>query len=99
MLLLCLLPSCFDGTPKLVIVTIADATFVVRRRRHSSLLDQTGGRSFFPFYVCTAVRKFFFFLDPSRTGRVKIKDLITSPILAELFVRSCSYHLYLDRQS
>lgn len=25
--------------------------------------------SFYSFYVCTAVRKFFFFLDPMRTGR------------------------------
>ena len=24
--------------------------------------------SFYSFYVCTAVRKFFFFLDPMRTG-------------------------------
>lgn len=23
------------------------------------------------FYVCTAVRKFFFFLDPLRTGKIK----------------------------
>ena len=26
-------------------------------------------RSFYSFYVCTGVRKFFFFLDPLRTGR------------------------------
>lgn len=26
-------------------------------------------KSFYSFYVCTAVRKFFFFLDPLRTGR------------------------------
>ena len=25
-------------------------------------------KSFYSFYVCTAVRKFFFFLDPLRTG-------------------------------
>ena len=25
-------------------------------------------KSFYSFYVCTAVRKFFFFLDPMRTG-------------------------------
>lgn len=30
------------------------------------------GKIFFtPFYVCTAVRKFFFFLDPLRTGKRK----------------------------
>eukprot|EP00741_Cyanophora_paradoxa_P004849 tig00000836_g4704.t1 len=40
---------------------------------------------FYPFYVCTAVRKFFFFLDPMRKGHIKIKTLLFSPILAELF--------------
>ena len=28
-------------------------------------------KSFYSFYVCTAVRKFFFFLDPLRTGKKK----------------------------
>lgn len=32
--------------------------------------------SFYSFYVCTAVRKFFFFLDPLRTGRIKIQDIL-----------------------
>lgn len=41
--------------------------------------------NFYPFYVITAVRKFFFFLDPKRTGRIFIKDMLTSPILAELY--------------
>jgi serine/threonine-protein phosphatase 2A regulatory subunit B'' len=40
---------------------------------------------FYPFYVITAVRKFFFFLDPKKTGKIYIKDMLTSPILAELF--------------
>ncbi|CAK81725.1 unnamed protein product (macronuclear) [Paramecium tetraurelia] len=44
-------------------------------------LDQ----NFYPFYVITAVRKFFFFLDSKRTGRIYIKDMLTSPILAELY--------------
>lgn len=35
--------------------------------------------------MITAVRKFFFFLDPKRTGRIYIKDMLTSPILAELY--------------
>jgi Ca2+-binding EF-hand superfamily protein len=35
--------------------------------------------------VITAVRKFFFFLDPKRTGKILIKDMLTSPILAELY--------------
>ena len=30
-------------------------------------------KSFYSFYVCTAVRKFFFFLDPLRTGKIKIQ--------------------------
>jgi serine/threonine-protein phosphatase 2A regulatory subunit B'' len=37
------------------------------------------------FYVIAVVRKFFFFLDPKRTGRIYIKDMLTSPILAELY--------------
>lgn len=28
-------------------------------------------KSFYSFYVCTAVRKFFFFLDPLRTGETE----------------------------
>lgn len=40
---------------------------------------------FYPFYVFTAVRKFFFFLDPKRTGRVRIRDLLSSPILPEMY--------------
>lgn len=40
---------------------------------------------FYPFYVITSVRKFFFFLDPKRTGKIQIKDMMTSPILAELY--------------
>ena len=32
-------------------------------------------QSFYSFYVCTAVRKFFFFLDPLRSGRIKIQGL------------------------
>ena len=28
-------------------------------------------KSFHSFYVCTAVRKFFFFLDPLRTAKIK----------------------------
>lgn len=40
---------------------------------------------FYPFYVITAVRKFIFYLDPKRTGKIMIKDMLTSPILAELY--------------
>ena len=40
--------------------------------------------NFYPFYVFTAVRKFFFFLDPRRTGKVRVVDVLESPILEEL---------------
>jgi len=36
-------------------------------------------------YIAGAIKKFTFFLDPKRTGRVYIKDMLTSPILAELY--------------
>lgn len=42
--------------------------------------------SFHKFYLCTAVRKFFFFLDPTKRGKIPIRDIILSPILTELFV-------------
>ena len=41
-------------------------------------------KSFYSFYVCTAVRKFFFFLDPLRTGRVKIQDILACSFLDDL---------------
>lgn len=41
-------------------------------------------KSFHSFYVCTAVRKFFFFLDSMRTGRVHIRDVLTSSFLEDL---------------
>jgi serine/threonine-protein phosphatase 2A regulatory subunit B'' len=39
---------------------------------------------FFPFYKVTAVRKFLFFLDPRRRGRVPIKAILASPVTHEL---------------
>lgn len=50
-------------------------------------LPQLGAlqEEFYPFYVFTAVRKFFFFLDPKRTGKVRIRDLLSSQILLELY--------------
>ncbi|CAG0884692.1 unnamed protein product [Cyprideis torosa] len=49
-------------------------------------LSQLDGleESFRPFYLCTAVRKCFFFLDPQRTGRVRIRDICASNLLDEL---------------
>jgi serine/threonine-protein phosphatase 2A regulatory subunit B'' len=40
---------------------------------------------FKPFYVCGAARKFFFFLDIQRKGKISIKDILLSPILSEFF--------------
>lgn len=40
---------------------------------------------FYPFYVFTAVRRFFFKLDPKRTGRIHIRDLLSSQALPELY--------------
>jgi len=39
--------------------------------------------NFYPFYVFTAVRKVFFALDPHRSGRVRVADLLASPVLRE----------------
>lgn len=49
-------------------------------------LPQLNGleKSFYSFYVCTAVRKFFFFLDPLRTGKIKIQDILCCSFLDEL---------------
>jgi len=39
---------------------------------------------FLPFYVCTATRKLIFFLDPMRTGKVRIIDILISGFLDDL---------------
>lgn len=41
-------------------------------------------KSFHSFYVCTAVRKFIFFLDPLRTGKVRIQDILACSFLDDL---------------
>lgn len=41
--------------------------------------------SFKDKYMAIATKKYFFFLDPRQRGRVFIKDILTSPILAEQF--------------
>ena len=48
-------------------------------------------KSFYPYYVFTAARRFFFFLDSKRTLRINIKKLGHSTIMEEL--------LYLKRLS
>ena len=51
-------------------------------------------KSFHSFYVCTAVRKFFFFLDPFRSGRVRIQDILACSFLDDLLeVSSVSWCL------
>ncbi|CAF1678063.1 unnamed protein product, partial [Didymodactylos carnosus] len=40
--------------------------------------------TFYKFYVCTAVRKFFFFLDPLRTEKIAIPDILCSGFLDKL---------------
>ncbi|XP_026499887.1 serine/threonine-protein phosphatase 2A regulatory subunit B'' subunit gamma-like [Vanessa tameamea] len=40
--------------------------------------------SFTSFYVCTAARKFLFFLDPLRVGRVRIRDVLSCSFLDDL---------------
>jgi serine/threonine-protein phosphatase 2A regulatory subunit B'' len=47
-------------------------------------LLETLEKSFYSFYVCTAVRKIFFFLDPLRTGKVKITEILASGFLDQL---------------
>ncbi|EFA06388.1 serine/threonine-protein phosphatase 2A regulatory subunit B'' subunit gamma [Tribolium castaneum] len=41
-------------------------------------------KSFYSFYVCTAVRKFLFFLDGVRAGRVRILDILACSFLDDL---------------
>lgn len=41
-------------------------------------------KSLYSFYVCTAVRKFLFFLDGARAGRVRILDILACSFLDEL---------------
>ncbi|GAV01592.1 hypothetical protein RvY_12280 [Ramazzottius varieornatus] len=36
------------------------------------------------FYVCSVIRKFFFFLDPGKQGKIKITKMLGSPLMQEL---------------
>ena len=50
-----------------------------------SLLQLRGlEKSFHSFYVCTAVRKYFFFLDSLHTGQIKISDILACSFLDDL---------------
>ncbi|KAI9014786.1 hypothetical protein BC832DRAFT_546471 [Gaertneriomyces semiglobifer] len=50
-----------------------------------SLNLNTLTKSFHKFYLCTAARKFAFFLDPQRKGKLSIANMLLSPILTEVF--------------
>ncbi len=39
--------------------------------------------AFFPYYVFTATRRFFFFLDPKRSRRIGLKKLVHSAVMEE----------------
>lgn len=41
--------------------------------------------AFYPFYVFTAVRRFFFFLDVRRRGGVRVCDLLLSRVFVDFF--------------
>ncbi|CAG2120320.1 unnamed protein product, partial [Medioppia subpectinata] len=41
-------------------------------------------KAFHPFYICIAVRKFFFFLDPHKHNKIKIVDILGSGFLDDL---------------
>ncbi|KAL7730188.1 hypothetical protein ACLKA6_016467 [Drosophila palustris] len=40
--------------------------------------------TFQKFYVCTVVKRFFFFLDRLRTGRIRIREMLASGMINEL---------------
>jgi len=67
--------------------------FIVMLFWHSNICTctQLDGleKSFYSFYICTAVRKFFFFLDPLRTGRVRIQDILACSFLDDLLEVYC----------
>lgn len=53
--------------------------------------------AFQPFYICVVVRKFIFFLDPYRNGKVKINDILESGFLDDM-VELRSEELRQDRE-
>lgn len=40
--------------------------------------------SFQKFYICAVAKRFFFFLDPLRTGRISIRETVASSMYAQL---------------
>eukprot|EP00388_Colpodella_angusta_P007922 GDKJ01022005.1.p1 GENE.GDKJ01022005.1~~GDKJ01022005.1.p1 ORF type:complete len:450 (+),score=74.94 GDKJ01022005.1:27-1352(+) len=51
---------------------------------------------FYPFYVFTAVRRFFFFLDVKRRGGVRISDLLLSRVFVDFFEMRNECHVPSD---
>ena len=41
-------------------------------------------KSYYPFYICVATRKFFFILDPHKHNRIRIIDVLFSGLLDDL---------------
>ncbi|XP_075677885.1 LOW QUALITY PROTEIN: serine/threonine-protein phosphatase 2A regulatory subunit B'' subunit gamma-like [Dermatophagoides pteronyssinus] len=41
-------------------------------------------KSYYPFYICVATRKFFFILDPHKHNRIRIIDILFSGLLDDL---------------
>ena len=52
--------------------------------------------SFYSFYVCTAVRKFFFFLDPLRTGVFCVTTGGRATVYVDLIVQVSAYEYCYD---
>ncbi|KAI9337216.1 hypothetical protein BDR26DRAFT_919767 [Obelidium mucronatum] len=50
-----------------------------------SLKLESLNTSVYPYYICSSVRKFFFFMDPHKRGKIAIQKILLSPILTELF--------------
>jgi serine/threonine-protein phosphatase 2A regulatory subunit B'' len=53
-------------------------------------------QNFYPFYVFTAVRKFLFFLDSKRTGKVAVKNILTRYV--NYLVSFCSEGVMSNRE-
>ena len=74
------------NSAKLGLITYLLTGVICSVLNHYNVYLQLDGleKSFYSFYVCTAVRKFFFFLDPLHTGKVKIQDILACSFLDDL---------------
>jgi serine/threonine-protein phosphatase 2A regulatory subunit B'' len=78
-----------------------DATFITEQELERFLFERIPElttqkklhESFYPYYVFTASRRFFFFLDPHRVRRIGIKKVAHSSVMGELlFLRRISQY-------